>query len=179
MRPGMLAKFDRRAQAGLNGGVDMDKATFGAGCFWGIEAIFRKLDGISATSVGYMGGNFDNPTYQDVCTGLTGHAEVVQVEYDPEKISYDRLLETFWDCHDPTQLNRQGPDFGTQYRSAIFFHDAAQEQAAEKSLAALRDSGRHRGAIVTEIVAAGPYTLAEDYHQQYFDKMGNRRMRLF
>lgn len=157
----------------------MEKATFGAGCFWGIEAAFRKLDGVSATSVGYMGGNTENPTYQDVCTGQTGHAEVVQVEYDPDAISFDQLLDALWECHDPTQLNRQGPDFGTQYRSGVFYHSEDQNQAAQASLAAQEKSGRHVGPIVTQIVAAGPYTVAEDYHQQYFEKMNSRRARLF
>ena len=157
----------------------MDKATFGAGCFWGVEAAFRKLDGVSTTSVGYMGGNTENPTYQEVCTGLTGHAEVVQVEYDPDAIRFEQLLDVFWECHDPTQLNRQGPDFGTQYRTAIFFHAEAQDQTARTSLAAQEKTGRFGAPIVTEIVAAGPYTVAEDYHQQYFEKMSNRRMRLF
>ncbi len=157
----------------------MDKATFGAGCFWGIEAAFRKLDGVSATSVGYMGGTTEKPTYHDVCTGQTGHAEVVQVEYDPDRISFEQLLDTFWECHDPTQLNRQGPDFGTQYRTAIFFHSDAQDQAAQTSLAAREQTGRYGGPIVTEIVAAGPYTIAEDYHQQYFEKMSGRRTQLF
>lgn len=157
----------------------MDIATFGAGCFWGVEAAFRKLDGVSATSVGYMGGNTENPTYQEVCTGLTGHAEVVQVEYDPDAISFEQLLEIFWECHDPTQLNRQGPDFGTQYRTAIFFHSEAQDQAAQAGIAEREQTGRHSGPIVTQVAAAGPYTPAEDYHQQYFEKMNNRRMKLF
>ncbi len=157
----------------------MEKATFGAGCFWGVEAAFRKVDGVNSTSVGYMGGSFDNPTYEDVCTGLTGHAEVVQVEYDPEEVSYRDLLRVFWECHDPTQLNRQGPDIGTQYRTAIFFHDAAQEEAAGESKSELGASGRLRGEIATEITSAGDYTLAEEYHQQYFEKQGARRLRLF
>lgn len=157
----------------------MAKATFGAGCFWGIEAAFRQVEGVTATSVGYMGGTMDNPTYQDVCTGRTGHAEVVQAEYDPERVSYDRLLEVFWACHDPTQLNCQGPDFGTQYRTVIFFHDEAQEGAARASKEAEQASGRHRGEVVTEIAPAPAYWLAEDYHQQYFEKQGGHRSRLF
>jgi peptide-methionine (S)-S-oxide reductase len=161
------------------GGNQMENATFGAGCFWGIEAAFRKLKGVSSTTVGYMGGNTENPTYEDVCTGQTGHAEVVDVEYDPEKISFDELLSVFWECHDPTQLNRQGPDFGTQYRTAIFFHNEAQHQAAQSSLAEQEKTGKFVGPIVTEIVAAGPYTHAEEYHQQYIEKMSSRRTRLF
>lgn len=157
----------------------MATATFGAGCFWGIEAAYRKLPGVTSTSVGYMGGEFDNPSYEDVCTGLTGHAEVVQVEFDPAEVSFDKLLDLLWEIHDPTQLNRQGPDIGTQYRSAIFFHDAEQEQAARESQAKQQEGGRFRSPIMTEIVHAGPYWIAEDYHQQYFDKQGDRRFRLF
>jgi len=149
-------------------------ATFGAGCFWGVEAAFRRVDGVTSTSVGYMGGTTKNPSYEQVCSGLTGHAEVVQVEYDPSAVSYDTLLETFWACHDPTQLNRQGPDIGIQYRTAIFTHDAEQEVAATDSKTALNSA-----AVVTEITPASEYTLAEDYHQQYFEKMGDRRFRLF
>lgn len=154
-------------------------ATFGAGCFWGVEEAFRRLDGVTGTSVGYMGGNYANPTYEDVCTGRTGHAEVCRVEYDPDKIGYDELLKVFWEVHDPTQVNRQGPDIGTQYRSVIFTHDEEQAKAAEASRAAEQASGRHRGDIATEIVPAGAYWAAEDYHQQYFAKRGHRRFGLF
>ena len=150
----------------------MATATFGAGCFWGVEAAFRQLSGVTATSVGYMGGHSANPTYQDVCSGRTGHAEVVQVEYDPARVSFDALLDLLWASHDPTTANRQGPDVGSQYRSAIFFHDPEQERIAGESLAREETSGRHRRPIVTEVTSAGDYWLAEDYHQQYLEKRG-------
>jgi peptide-methionine (S)-S-oxide reductase len=150
----------------------MEKATFGAGCFWGVEAAFRQIKGVKATAVGYMGGKLKDPTYQDVCTDRTGHAEVVQVEFDPSEVSYEDLLRVFWDNHDPTTLNRQGPDTGTQYRSAIFFHSAEQEAAAKASKEALAKSGRYKRAIVTEIVPAPEFWRAEDYHQQYLEKRG-------
>ena len=157
----------------------MNKAIFAAGCFWGVEATFRKLEGVTSTSVGYIGGAVAKPTYQLVCTGQTGHAEAVEIEYDPAMVSYDKLLEVFWGNHDPTQLNRQGPDIGTQYRSGIFFHDAEQEAAALASKEAEQASGRQRGDIVTEITPAPEYWLAEDYHQQYFEKSGHKRFGLF
>lgn len=147
-------------------------ATFGAGCFWGVEAAFRKVPGVLSTAVGYAGGAIEQPSYEMVCTGQTGHAEVVQVTYDPDKIGYDQLLDVFWANHDPTQLNRQGPDIGTQYRSAIFFHDAEQEEEAKASLARLEASGIHRGAVTTEITPASTFWKAEDYHQQYLEKRG-------
>ena len=150
----------------------MEKATFGAGCFWGVEAAFRKIDGVTATSVGYTGGSLDSPTYEDVCTGRTGHAEVVEVEYDPSQVSYDDLLAVFWDIHDPTTLNRQGPDVGTQYRSVLFFHIAEQEAAANKSKEKIQSSGRFTRDIVTEITPASQYYKAEDYHQQYLERRG-------
>ncbi len=150
----------------------MKKATFGAGCFWGVEATFRKLAGVRSAMVGYSGGSFENPTYEDVCSGKTGHAEVVQVEYDPPEVSYEDLLEVFWDCHDPTTVNRQGPDIGTQYRSAIFFHDADQESAAITSKQKLQSSGRYPSPIVTEITPAEAFYPAEDYHQRYLEKRG-------
>lgn len=150
----------------------MAKATFGAGCFWGIEAEFRALKGVTDTAVGYLGGTLDNPSYRDVCTGRTGHAEVVEVEYDPAQISYEELLALFWEMHDPTTLNRQGPDIGTQYRSAIFYHDEAQKQAAEQSKAQLEASGKHRRPVVTEITPTSKFYIAEDYHQQYLEKRG-------
>ena len=150
----------------------MATATFAAGCFWGVEAAFRKVPGVVSTTVGYTGGTVENPTYEQVCTDRTGHAEAVQVEYDPAELSYDKLLDVFWSSHDPTQLNRQGPDFGRQYRSAIFVHDAEQEKAANESKAALEASGRFRKPIVTEIVPAAPFWRAEDYHQQYLEKRG-------
>jgi peptide-methionine (S)-S-oxide reductase len=150
----------------------MATATFGAGCFWGVEVAFRQVPGVLDAVVGYAGGTVPNATYEQVCTGRTGHAEVVQVEYDPEKVGYDQLLEVFWGSHDPTQLNRQGPDFGTQYRSAIFFHDEAQEQAAYAAKAALQVSGRHRHPIVTRIEPFTTFYRAEAYHQRYLEKRG-------
>ena len=150
----------------------MSKATFAAGCFWGVEAAYRQIPGVLTTAVGYEGGALDQPTYEDVCTDRTGHAEVVEVEYDPARVSYDRLLDVFWENHDPTQMNRQGPDVGTQYRSAIFFHDAGQEKAARASKEALEKSGRYRRPIVTEITPASTFWKAEDYHQQYLEKRG-------
>ena len=148
------------------------KATFGAGCFWGVEAEFRNVPGVLDAAVGYMGGTLPNPTYKDVCTDRTGHAEVVQVEYDPAQVSYEQLLDVFWKLHDPTQLNRQGPDTGTQYRSVIFFHTPEQEAAARASRDALERSGRYRRPIVTEITPAGPFWRAEEYHQRYLEKRG-------
>ena len=150
----------------------MEKATFGAGCFWGVEAAFRQIKGVKATAVGYMGGKLKDPTYQDVCTDRTGHAEVVEVEFDPSEVSYDDLLRVFWDNHDPTTLNRQGPDTGTQYRSVIFYHTPQQEAAAKASKEALAKSGRYKRPIVTEIVPAPEFWRAEDYHQQYLEKRG-------
>jgi peptide-methionine (S)-S-oxide reductase len=150
----------------------MAKASFAAGCFWGVEAAFRQIEGVSATAVGYEGGAKPEPTYREVCDGDTGHAEAVEVDYDPERVSYDRLLDVFWENHDPTTLNRQGPDVGEQYRSAIFFHDAAQEKAARESKQKLEASGRYRRPIVTQIVPAEKFWKAEDYHQQYLEKRG-------
>lgn len=150
----------------------MEKATFGAGCFWGVEAAFRKVKGVKSTSVGYMGGHFPNPSYLDVLSRITGHAEVVQVEYDPSKVSYDELLDVFWNIHDPTSLNRQGPDRGEQYRSVIFFHNPQQEEAAKRSKEKLQLSGRFDKDIVTEIKPATEYYLASEEHQQYFEKKG-------
>ncbi len=147
-------------------------ATFGAGCFWGVEADFRRLDGVVDTAVGYMGGTVDNPTYEQVCHRGSGHAEVVQVEYDPSKVSYSDLLGTFWSSHDPTQLNRQGPDVGTQYRSVIFFHDSEQKSKANTSKAELESSGRLSSRVATQIVPAETFWRAEEYHQQYFEKKG-------
>ena len=146
------------------------KATFGAGCFWGVEAAFRRLDGVSATRVGYAGGRTDNPSYQDVCYTSTGHAEVVEVTYDEDTIPYEALLATFWAEHDPTQLNRQGPDVGEQYRSVIFVHDEAQRAAAEASRA--RVQAHLTRPVVTQIEDALAFWEAEDYHQQYLEKRG-------
>jgi peptide-methionine (S)-S-oxide reductase len=149
-----------------------ETATFGAGCFWGIEAEFRRIPGVVDAAVGYSGGDTVSPTYKDVCTDETGHAEVVQVTFDPSKVSYEQLLDAFWQMHDPTQVNRQGPDFGSQYRTAIFFHSGEQKSAAEKSKAALQASGKFRKPIATEITPAGPFYRAEDYHQRYLEKRG-------
>ena len=148
----------------------MEKATFGAGCFWGVEAAFRRSKGVTSTAVGYSGGHLPNATYKDVCSGKTGHAEVVQVEYDPSQVSYDDLLKVFWEEHDPTTLNRQGPDIGAQYRSAIFFHSPEQEATAKTS----RDQAQAHfpRSIVTEISEATPFWRAEEYHQRYLAKRG-------
>jgi peptide-methionine (S)-S-oxide reductase len=150
----------------------MAKATFAAGCFWGVEATFRQIPGVTATRVGYTGGDLKNPTYKDVCTDSTGHAEAVEVEYDPAKVPYKDLLNVFWENHDPTQLNRQGPDFGTQYRSAIFYHSPEQEQAARASKQALEESHQFSRPIATQIVPTVTFYEAEDYHQQYLEKRG-------
>jgi peptide-methionine (S)-S-oxide reductase len=147
-------------------------ATFGAGCFWGVEAAFNRIPGVTETSVGYSNGHTENPTYKDVCTDETGHAEVVQVTYDPAKVTFAQLLEAFWAMHDPTQLNRQGPDFGKQYRTAIFFHTPEQEKEAKASVAALNASGKFKRPIATEITRAGEFYRAEEYHQKYLDKRG-------
>lgn len=147
-------------------------ATFAAGCFWGVEHTFRQTPGVLDARVGYTGGQTENPTYEQVCSGRTGHAEAVEVVFDPEQVSFKQLLEIFWGLHDPTQVNRQGPDVGSQYRSAIFCHTAEQQEAAERSKAALAESGRFSRPIATEIVPAAPFFAAEDYHQQYFAKKG-------
>jgi peptide-methionine (S)-S-oxide reductase len=152
----------------------MEKATFGAGCFWGVEAAFRKVQGITLTSVGYMGGHFPNPCYLDVVSRITGHAEVAQVAYDPNQVSYNQLLDVFWNIHDPTSLNRQGPDRGEQYRSVIFFHNPQQEEAAKRSKQELQMSGKFDKDIVTEIKPAKEYYLATEEHQQYFEKKEER-----
>lgn len=150
----------------------MEKATFAAGCFWGVEANFRKVKGVIATAVGYTGGNFENPTYKDVCTGRTGHAEAVDILFDPAVVSYEQLLEVFWNIHDPTTTNRQGPDIGTQYRSAIFYHNEEQRSTTIASKERAQSSGKFKKPIVTEIVPASTFYRAEEYHQQYFEKGG-------
>ncbi len=155
----------------------MAKATFGAGCFWGVEAAFRQLTGVTATTVGYSGGTTENPTYEEVCRGGTGHAEVVQMEFEPSKVTFEALLDVFWQIHDPTTLNRQGPDVGTQYRSCVFFDDAGQEQAARASKE--KAAGDFPGPIVTEITPASPFTPAEDYHQRYLEKRRRSAFGLF
>ena len=153
-------------------GEKRERAYFAAGCFWGPEAVFGKINGVVETAVGYQGGTVENPSYEEVCTGRTGHAEVVEVVFDPAVISYQTLLETFWKIHDPTTLNRQGPDVGTQYRSAIYTVSDAQNQAARDSLEEQDTSGRFRDSIVTEIAFARPFYRAEDYHQKYFERRG-------
>ncbi|MBI1912706.1 MAG: peptide-methionine (S)-S-oxide reductase MsrA [Deltaproteobacteria bacterium] len=150
----------------------MEKATFAAGCFWGVEEEFRKISGVVSTEVGYTGGHFENPSYKDVCSGKTGHAEAVQITYDPDRISYEELLKVFWDIHDPTTLNRQGPDIGYQYRSVIFFHSSEQEAAAKRSKDELEKTGLYRTPIVTEINPASEFYRAEEYHQRYLEKRG-------
>jgi len=155
------------------GGIrEMEKATFAAGCFWGVEAAFRKVAGVQATSVGYSGGTVVNPVYHQVCSGTTGHAEAVEIEYDPSVVSYDELLHLFWSIHDPTTLNRQGPDVGTQYRSVIFYHNDDQKTKAAASKKQLAASGRFKKSIVTEIVPASTFFKAEEYHQRYLEKRG-------
>jgi peptide-methionine (S)-S-oxide reductase len=150
----------------------IERATFAAGCFWGVEAAFRQVEGVTSTRVGYIGGSLVNPTYEQVCSGRTGHAEAVEVEYDATRVSYGELLNVFWENHDPTTLNRQGPDVGAQYRSAIFFHSPEQSAAALASKKSLEQSGKHKRPIVTEIKPAPEFYLAEEYHQQYFEKRG-------
>ncbi len=152
--------------------MSIEKATFAAGCFWGVEAAFRQLDGVVTTTVGYMGGNTINPTYEDVCTDKTDHAEVCQIEYNNDKLSYAALLKTFWNCHNPTTRNRQGLDIGSRYRSVIFFHSPQQKAAARTALDKLNASDQYPDPVVTEIVAASEFYRAEDYHQQYLEKRG-------
>jgi len=152
--------------------MGIQKASFGMGCFWGAEEAFSKVDGVVSTAVGYMGGNLENPTYEQVCTGKTGHAETVQLEYDTEKISYEEVLEVFWDYIDPTSINRQGPDYGTQYSLVIFYHSEEQKMLALKSKEELEKSGKYKKPIVTQIVPASTFYRAEEYHQRYFEKHG-------
>jgi peptide-methionine (S)-S-oxide reductase len=152
----------------------MAKATFAAGCFWGVEDTFRQVKGVTSATVGYTGGTTKDPSYKDVCTGRTGHAEAVEIEFDPKDVSYRELLAVFFQNHNPTTLNRQGPDFGTQYRSVIFFHDAHQEAEAREAVAALEASHVFKIPIVTQIVPASDFYRAEEYHQRYFEKQGIR-----
>lgn len=156
----------------------MEKATFAAGCFWGVEAAFRQIDGVVSTRVGYTGGTWENPTYSDICTGKTGHAEAVEVTFDPSIVSYDKLLDVFWKIHDPTTLNRQGPDTGTQYRSTIFYHNDEQKKKAIESRERLQTSRKYKKEIVTEIVPASEFYEAEEYHQRYFEKHGHSACRI-
>ncbi len=162
----ILAKADAKVPA------NAEKATFAAGCFWGVESAYQQLDGVIKTSVGYTGGNLNKPSYKDVCSGQTGHAEAVEVIFDPSKVSYEKLVETFWNIHDPTTLNSQGPDFGTQYRSAIFFHNLKQQAIATTSKQATQASGKFPKKIVTEVTQASSFFKAEDYHQSYLAKLG-------
>jgi peptide-methionine (S)-S-oxide reductase len=156
----------------------MQKATFGAGCFWGVEEAFRHIKGVASTAVGYMGGTLSSPTYEDVCTDKTGHVEVVQVEYDPAQVSYEELLKIFWENHDPTTLNRQGPDVGTQYRSIVFYHTPEQKTAALACKEKLQQSGRFKRSIVTAIEPASTFWRAEEYHQKYLEKHGRTHCHL-
>lgn len=156
----------------------MEKAIFGAGCFWGVEAAFREVKGVSSVAVGYSGGTFENPTYEDVCSGQTGHAEVVEIDYNPNEVTYEELLEVLWKIHNPTTMNRQGPDVGTQYRSAVFYTTPEQESAAIASKDKLEKSGTLSGPIVTEISAASKFYKAEEYHQKYFEKHGISHCRI-
>ncbi|MBI2463807.1 peptide-methionine (S)-S-oxide reductase MsrA [Candidatus Peregrinibacteria bacterium] len=150
----------------------MEKATFAAGCFWGVEAEFRKIKGVKNVVVGYTGGTCENPTYEQVCTHATGHAEAVEIEFDPEIVSYDELLNVFWNIHNPTTFNRQGPDIGSQYRSAIFYHAPEQERIAKVSKKQLDKSGKFSKSVVTEITAVSKFYRAEEYHQRYLEKHG-------
>jgi len=152
--------------------MQTEKATFGAGCFWGVEETFRNLKGVISTAVGYTGGTKENPTYEDVCTDRTGHAEVVEVEFDPAQISYEQLLDVFWSNHNPMTLNRQGPDVGAQYRSVVFYHSPEQKRAAEEKKEHLQNSGKFPRPVVTAIEPASTFWRAEDYHQQYLKKRG-------
>jgi len=159
----------------LDGVIEMRKATFGAGCFWHVEEAFRLMPGVLSTAVGFMGGTLPDPTYRAVCTGRTGHVEVVEVVYEPEQVSYEELLKVFWEIHDPTSLDRQGPDVGDQYRSVVFYHDEEQKEQAEASKGLLEKSGRYKKPVVTEVREAGAFYLAEEYHQQYLEKRGLNR----
>ena len=156
-----------------------EKATFAAGCFWGVESAFRQVRGVIDTQVGYTGGKTANPTYKEVCTDATGHAEAIEITFDPAKVSYGTLLDLFWRMHDPTLVNRQGPDIGTQYRSAIFYHSPEQEAAAKASKAALDKSGKYKVPVATQILPAGPFFRAEEYHQRYFEKNGGPACHIF
>jgi len=155
----------------------MRKATFAAGCFWGVETTFRQIKGVKETAVGYIGGTLENPSYEMVCTGTSGHTEAVEVDFDPAEVSYETLLAVFWDCHDPTTLNRQGPDVGTQYRSGVFVHDGEQEAAARASKQ--ENQSKFGNGIVSEITPASTFYRAEEYHQQYFEKNKSQFGRLF
>jgi peptide-methionine (S)-S-oxide reductase len=171
---GAMTPAKRDSNDSREDGMMTEKATFGAGCFWGVEASFRELPGVLNATSGYAGGHMENPTYKDVCTDRTGHAEVVEVEFDPAQITYDQLLQAFWNLHDPTQVNRQGPDHGTQYRTVIFFHSPEQEETAKASKQRLAESGKFSRPIATAIEPAQTFYPAEEYHQQYLAKRGLR-----
>ncbi|WP_018249662.1 peptide-methionine (S)-S-oxide reductase MsrA [Orenia marismortui] len=156
----------------------MEKATFAAGCFWGVQALFDKIDGVISTTVGYIGGETENPTYKEVCTDTTGHAEAIEINFNPSKVSYDKLLDIFWQNHNPTTLNRQGADLGTQYRSAIFYHNQIQKESAIKSKEVLENSNKYKDPIVTEIISATNFYPAEEYHQKYLAKRGKSSCRI-
>lgn len=174
----MIQSADRSASGDANAEERLEHAMFGAGCFWGVELYFSKLDGVVETEVGYSGGDVKNPSYKQVCSGDTGHAEVVRVKFDPEVISYEELLDHFWKVHDPTQVNRQGPDFGSQYRTAIFYYNEDQRKAAEAAKERLEKSGKHDRPIATEITEAGEFWRAEEYHQDYLRKRGIESCRI-
>ena len=161
------------------GAVKTEKATFAAGCFWGVESTFRRVNGVIDTQVGYTGGKTEKPTYEEVCAGTTGHAEAIEITFDPDKVSYGALAELFFEMHDPTQVNRQGPDVGTQYRSAVFYHSPEQKVAAEAAKAALEKSDIYRKPVATQILPAGPFYRAEEYHQRYFEKNGGPSCHFF
>jgi peptide-methionine (S)-S-oxide reductase len=161
------------------GAMKTEKATFAAGCFWGVEAAFRRVPGVLDAQVGYTGGSTADPTYKEVCTGATGHAEAIEITFDPAKVTYQTLVELFLKMHDPTQMNRQGPDVGTQYRSAVFYHSPEQKAAAEAAKAALDKSGKYKKPVATQIVPAGPFYRAEEYHQRYFEKNGGPSCHIF
>lgn len=169
----LLVGYQSSSRSGMSMNNNLEKATLGGGCFWCLEAVYERIDGVKSVVSGYAGGKVANPTYGQVCTGKTGHAEVVQIEYDPKVLSYERLLKLFWDCHDPTTLNRQGGDVGTQYRSVIFYHDQKQKEVAEKSKAAAGASGLFSNPIVTEILPLPTFYKAENYHQDYFQNNPN------
>lgn len=170
---GALAVTTSTQEAVTTGGTQrMEKATFAAGCFWGVESAFRQLKGVKSAQVGYTGGTLPNPTYKSVCAGNTGHAEALEIEFDPSEISYEKLVEFFFRMHDPTTLNRQGPDIGLQYRSAIFYHSPEQKAVAEAVKEKVAKSGKYKNPIVTQILPAGPFYRAEEYHQRYFEKNG-------
>lgn len=175
----LIAATAETTSAAEENRMKTENATFAAGCFWGVESAFRQIDGVVDTQVGYTGGKTAHPTYQEVCIGATGHAEALNITFDPSKVSYETLVNFFFKMHDPTQVNRQGPDVGSQYRSAIFFHSPKQQAVAETVKAALEKSGKYKRAIATQVVPAGPFYRAEEYHQRYFEKNGGPSCHIF